>query len=139
MFKRKIADLERRISTVISEAFDDCVSITAALKLLDSFHGMLQRESVERDFTEKYLLLLEDYRFVFFPLFFSNFGLGWFGVAFFRRMLPTPPLSHTLLYWLWFELHCVDLCQFVTLDHVDLPLMLIFPSSSLSPPPHGQR
>ena len=60
-FRVKIEDLERRISTVISEGFDDAVTVSASFKLLDSFHGMLHRDAIRSDFDSKYVQLVEMY------------------------------------------------------------------------------
>lgn len=52
-FRLKIQDLERRISTVVGEGFDDAVTVKNSFKLLDSFHGMIHRDTIKNDFDTK--------------------------------------------------------------------------------------
>jgi dynein heavy chain len=42
-FRSKTKELERRLSSVVSQAFDDSKSIMDSLKLLDSFDDLLER------------------------------------------------------------------------------------------------
>ncbi len=43
-FKALIKELERRLGAIIVQAFDDCTTLAATFKLLDSFEGLLERE-----------------------------------------------------------------------------------------------
>ncbi|KAI9189963.1 hypothetical protein H9P43_001396 [Blastocladiella emersonii ATCC 22665] len=67
-----VEDLDRRIGTILCQAFDDCSGITACFRLLESFSGLLNRKVIQNDFANKYLELiklmiqeLEDVAFIF--------------------------------------------------------------------------
>ncbi|KAJ3128700.1 hypothetical protein HK098_003691 [Nowakowskiella sp. JEL0407] len=58
-FHTKIRDLDRRIGTIICQAFDDCSGLNNCFRLLESFTGFLGRPMIQKDFEKKYLSLLE--------------------------------------------------------------------------------
>lgn len=60
-FHDKIADLDRRIGTILSQSFDDCSGLSACFRLLESFAGLLNRPVIQHDFEKKYTALLRMY------------------------------------------------------------------------------
>jgi dynein heavy chain len=60
-FQIHIKELERRLASVITQAFDDCVTVLMRFKLLDSFEGILEREVVQTDLEKKTSDLLNEY------------------------------------------------------------------------------
>lgn len=57
-FTSKIADLDRRLASVICQAFDDSCGTLGILKLLDCFGSILDRALIHSDFEHKYPVLL---------------------------------------------------------------------------------
>lgn len=45
-FRSVMRELDRRLCQVVLTAFDDCATMTATFKLLDSFEGLLDREVI---------------------------------------------------------------------------------------------
>eukprot|EP00227_Mantoniella_beaufortii_P011774 CAMPEP_0197579874 /NCGR_PEP_ID=MMETSP1326-20131121/3768_1 /TAXON_ID=1155430 /ORGANISM="Genus nov. species nov., Strain RCC2288" /LENGTH=4505 /DNA_ID=CAMNT_0043143449 /DNA_START=243 /DNA_END=13760 /DNA_ORIENTATION=+ len=60
-FRCVIKELERRLGSVIIQAFDDCVTVGTAFKLLDSFEGLLEREIISTDLEKKQIELMRQY------------------------------------------------------------------------------
>ncbi|KAJ3158178.1 hypothetical protein HDU86_003133 [Geranomyces michiganensis] len=60
-FHDKIADLDRRIGTILSQSFDDCSGLNSCFRLLESFAGLLNRPVIQTDFEKKYFALLKMY------------------------------------------------------------------------------
>ena len=60
-FRVAIKELERRIGSVLMTGFDDCATIFAAFKLIESFEGLLDRETIQADLERKHLDLLRAY------------------------------------------------------------------------------
>ncbi|XP_058960986.2 dynein beta chain, ciliary-like [Pocillopora verrucosa] len=60
-FRERIADLDRRLASIVCQGFDDCASTEAALKLLDCFGSLLDRPLIHSDFEYKYPILLKMY------------------------------------------------------------------------------
>ena len=60
-FRCVIKELERRLGSVIIQAFDDCVTVGSAFKLLDSFEGLLEREIIQTDLEKKQIDLMRQY------------------------------------------------------------------------------
>lgn len=57
-FRSVIKDLERRLASIITQAFDDCSTVTDSFKLLDSFEGLLERELIQAEFEKKHIELV---------------------------------------------------------------------------------
>ncbi|XP_032695992.1 dynein heavy chain 9, axonemal [Lontra canadensis] len=57
-FNQRVEDLDRRLGTIFSQAFDDAPSLEHAFKLLDIAGKLLERPLIARDASEKYLLLI---------------------------------------------------------------------------------
>ncbi|XP_077748747.1 dynein axonemal heavy chain 9 isoform X2 [Canis aureus] len=57
-FNQRVEDLDRRLGTVFSQAFDDAPGLEHAFKLLDIAGKLLERPLVAQDASEKYLLLI---------------------------------------------------------------------------------
>uniref|UniRef100_A0A452SUF2 Dynein heavy chain tail domain-containing protein n=1 Tax=Ursus americanus TaxID=9643 RepID=A0A452SUF2_URSAM len=57
-FNQRVEDLDRRLGTVFSQAFDDAPDLEHAFKLLDIAGKLLERPLVAQDASEKYLLLI---------------------------------------------------------------------------------
>eukprot|EP00003_Mantamonas_plastica_P006669 TRINITY_DN1548_c0_g2_i8.p1 TRINITY_DN1548_c0_g2~~TRINITY_DN1548_c0_g2_i8.p1 ORF type:complete len:4445 (-),score=1771.15 TRINITY_DN1548_c0_g2_i8:52-13386(-) len=60
-FRLTIKDLERRVGHIITQGFADSASVVNVFKLLDSFDGLLNRETIQRDFSSKYADLLHQF------------------------------------------------------------------------------
>eukprot|EP00960_Hanusia_phi_P039486 753915-Hanusia_phi.AAC.17 len=60
-FRCQINELERRLASVITQAFDDSVTVLMRFKLLDSFEGLLEREIIQADLEKKNADLLNAY------------------------------------------------------------------------------
>lgn len=60
-FRVVIKELERRLASVITQAFDDCSTVGTTFKLLDSFEGLLEREIIQADLEKKHMDLLRAY------------------------------------------------------------------------------
>ncbi|XP_032221173.2 dynein beta chain, ciliary [Nematostella vectensis] len=57
-FRERVADLDRRLASIVCQAFDDCASTESALKLLDCLGSLLDRPLIHADFEHKYPILL---------------------------------------------------------------------------------
>mmetsp|Transcript_25005 Transcript_25005/g.85566 ORF Transcript_25005/g.85566 Transcript_25005/m.85566 type:complete len:4525 (+) Transcript_25005:136-13710(+) len=57
-FRCVIKELERRLASVITQAFDDCTTVGTRFKLLDSFEGLLEREIIQADLEKKHVELI---------------------------------------------------------------------------------
>ena len=53
-FRVRIKELERRLASVLSQGFDDCVTIIGKFKLLDSFEGLLNRPILADELEKKH-------------------------------------------------------------------------------------
>lgn len=60
-FRGTIRELERRLGSIIVQAFDDAITISATFKLLDSFEGLLERDVIAADIEKKHFDLLRSY------------------------------------------------------------------------------
>ena len=60
-FRSQINELERRLASIITQAFDDAVTVFGRFKLLDSFEGLLEREIIQADLERKKIDLLNGY------------------------------------------------------------------------------
>ena len=58
-FRCSIKELERRLGSVLNQGFDDCATVFAAFKLIESFEGLLEREFIQADLERKHLELLK--------------------------------------------------------------------------------
>ena len=61
VFRCAIKELERRLGSVLNQGFDDCATVFAAFKLIESFEGLLEREFIQADLERKHLDLLKAY------------------------------------------------------------------------------
>lgn len=60
-FRGSIKELERRLGSVVSLAFDDCSTVYGKFKLLDSFEGLLERPIIQDELEKKYVGLVQSY------------------------------------------------------------------------------
>ena len=60
-FRTDVNELERRLSSVIMQAFDDSTTILGSFKLLDSFETLLEREIMHAELEHKQADLLKEY------------------------------------------------------------------------------
>jgi dynein heavy chain, axonemal len=60
-FRCSIKELERRLGSVVSLAFDDCATVYGRFKLLDSFDGLLERPIIQDELEKKYVGLVQAY------------------------------------------------------------------------------
>nr|XP_033816070.1 dynein heavy chain 17, axonemal isoform X1 [Geotrypetes seraphini] len=61
VFQAKVQDLDRRLGSIISQAFDDCICIESANKLLYMFGSLLERPLIASEVCSKYADLLEKF------------------------------------------------------------------------------
>ena len=47
-FRKRINELERRLSSVLTQSFDDCDTLIGKFKLLESFEGLLTRPIISQ-------------------------------------------------------------------------------------------
>ncbi|CAG9462750.1 unnamed protein product [Pedinophyceae sp. YPF-701] len=52
-FRSVVKELERRLGSVLTQAFDDCATVESAFKLLDGFEGLLERDIIKADLDKK--------------------------------------------------------------------------------------
>ena len=57
-FKKSIADLDRRLASIVCQAFDDCSGLEAVFKLVDIFGSLLERPLIKEDFDPNYPLMV---------------------------------------------------------------------------------
>lgn len=57
-FIRFVLDLDRQLSTVIMQAFDDCINLNGIFKLITVLGVLLQRPVIKRDFEPNYQLII---------------------------------------------------------------------------------
>ncbi|RKP21352.1 hypothetical protein ROZALSC1DRAFT_27237, partial [Rozella allomycis CSF55] len=84
-FHRVIEDLDKRLGTVLCQAFDDCCGLIGCFKLLDTFSGLLNREHIQRDFENKYFDLLK--------MFEEEIGVV---TGMFLRQRENPPIHYNM-------------------------------------------
>lgn len=60
-FRLEVNELERRLASVIIQAFDDSTTILGSFKLLDSFETLLEREILHAELEYKQADLLKEY------------------------------------------------------------------------------
>ena len=53
-FKKAIADLDRRMASIVCQAFDDCSGLESAFRLIDIFGSLLERPLLKTDFDPNY-------------------------------------------------------------------------------------
>ncbi|XP_008853923.1 dynein heavy chain 9, axonemal [Nannospalax galili] len=58
-FNQKVEDLDRRLGTILIQAFDDIPDVEHAFKLLDIAGNLLERPLVAQDTSHKYLVLIQ--------------------------------------------------------------------------------
>lgn len=61
-FRNKIKELERRLASVITQAFDDADTLTDRFKLLDQFEDLLKRPVIQDELEKKHIVLIEEYK-----------------------------------------------------------------------------
>ena len=61
-FRNKIKELERRLASVITQAFDDSNTIYGRFKILESFEALLTRPIIQDELEKKHIVLLEQYK-----------------------------------------------------------------------------
>ncbi|XP_067164351.1 dynein axonemal heavy chain 17 [Apteryx mantelli] len=58
-FQTKIQDLDRRLTTIFCQGFDDCSSMASAVKLVHMFSSLLERPLIKAEVSPYYSALLE--------------------------------------------------------------------------------
>ncbi|CBY35492.1 unnamed protein product, partial [Oikopleura dioica] len=61
MFKEKLYDMDRRLASILCQAFDDCASVDQMFKLLAIAGNLIERPVIAEDFNPKYKVLLETF------------------------------------------------------------------------------
>ena len=61
-FRCRIKELERRLSSILTQGFVDAETIQAKYKLLESFEGLLTRPIIQDELEKKHITLLELYK-----------------------------------------------------------------------------
>ncbi|KAG6928889.1 dynein axonemal heavy chain 9, partial [Chelydra serpentina] len=57
-FKQKVEDMDRRLGTIFSQAFDDAAGLEHAFKLLDIFGSLLERPVIAASTSDRYPRLI---------------------------------------------------------------------------------
>ena len=60
-FRCKIKELERRLGSVLTQGFDDSITIQGRFKLLDSFETLLDRPIIQDELERKHNTLIESF------------------------------------------------------------------------------
>ncbi|GAB9467560.1 hypothetical protein Gpo141_00004900 [Globisporangium polare] len=60
-FRSKNKELERRLASVINQAFDDAKTITGRFKCLDCFEALLDRQIIKNELERKHMALIVSY------------------------------------------------------------------------------
>jgi len=60
-FRCTIKELERRLGSILIQAFDDSGTIYGRFKLLDSFEGLLERPIIQDELEKKHVMLVQQY------------------------------------------------------------------------------
>ncbi|KAI9221923.1 dynein heavy chain and region D6 of dynein motor-domain-containing protein [Blastocladiella britannica] len=58
-FREIVEDLDRRIGTILCQAFEDCSGLAMCFRLLESFSGLLNRKVIQTDLSPKYFSLIK--------------------------------------------------------------------------------
>jgi dynein heavy chain len=61
-FRQSVKDLDRRLGSLLGEAYDDLDTIDMRLKLFDNFEGLLERPIIQAQLEKKHKVLLKEYR-----------------------------------------------------------------------------
>jgi dynein heavy chain len=61
-FRKRTNELERRLSSVLTQSFDDCDTLVGKFKLLESFDGLLTRPIISQELEKKQGHLLSLYK-----------------------------------------------------------------------------
>ncbi|RKO98183.1 hypothetical protein CXG81DRAFT_17063 [Caulochytrium protostelioides] len=59
IFHQRVMDLDKRMATILCQAFDDCSGLSGCFRLLESFSGLLSRQAIQEDFVDKFQGLLK--------------------------------------------------------------------------------
>lgn len=84
-FNNIIDDLDRRLSTILCQSFDNCAGIYSSFRLLDTFAGLLTREGIQKNFEPKYQALLHMVLLDFEQVF-----------SIFTKFKENPPIFHNM-------------------------------------------
>ena len=60
-FRQEIKELERRLSSLLVQAFDDAACMQARFNLLDSFKALLERPNIESEIEKRIMTLISNY------------------------------------------------------------------------------
>ncbi|CAF0714705.1 unnamed protein product [Brachionus calyciflorus] len=58
-FNKFVLDLDRRLSAIISQAFDDCNSLSSIFKLITILGNLLERPTIKKDFDPRYAQIVD--------------------------------------------------------------------------------
>jgi dynein heavy chain len=61
-FRNSVKELDRRLATILANAFDDLNSIPGRTKLFDNFEGLLERTILQDELERRYTALLVQYK-----------------------------------------------------------------------------
>ena len=53
--------LQRRLASILTQAFDDCATLYGRFKLLDSFDDLLERPIIQDEMERKQIALVQQY------------------------------------------------------------------------------
>ncbi|CAM9264977.1 unnamed protein product, partial [Hapterophycus canaliculatus] len=60
-FRLSVKSLERRLTSVLTQAFDDCPTLRGRFRLLDCFSDLVQRPSIAEELERKHALMVQDF------------------------------------------------------------------------------
>eukprot|EP01022_Parablepharisma_sp_SALTPOND_P010884 TRINITY_DN144_c0_g3_i1.p1 TRINITY_DN144_c0_g3~~TRINITY_DN144_c0_g3_i1.p1 ORF type:complete len:4665 (-),score=723.90 TRINITY_DN144_c0_g3_i1:29991-43985(-) len=61
-FRTRVKELERRVTAILNQSFEDLDTIISKLKLLESFEGLLSKQIIHDELEKKYIVLLEMFK-----------------------------------------------------------------------------
>jgi len=56
-----VKSLERRLASVLTQAFDDCPTLRGRFRLLDCFSDLVQRPAIAEELQRKHSLMVQDF------------------------------------------------------------------------------
>ncbi|CAN0296096.1 unnamed protein product, partial [Laminaria digitata] len=60
-FKMSVKSLERRLASVLNQAFDDCLNLRGRFRLLDCFSDLVYRPTIAEELQRKHVMMVQDF------------------------------------------------------------------------------
>ena len=56
-----VKSLERRLASVLNQAFDDCLNLRGRFRLLDCFSDLVHRPTIAEELQRKHVMMVQDF------------------------------------------------------------------------------